>query len=113
MAVQHLGANGLEVEKGATVGVLAQHDTYAISFTNIQLESSPDPDLATPASKAAGGASAVHAAGLSPLHPFPQAGADPTWLAQYTALQALHQQVAKATAQDPLALRRLVRSGGT
>lgn len=101
VAVQPLGAAGLGVEEGAAVSMRAQHDTYAISFVDLQ-RGSPSSSKTAAAPEQANGLPAAEFIAAS--------GADPVWLARCTALQALNREVGKSAAQDPLVYRRLARA---
>ena len=114
MAVQQLGAAGMQVEKGDVMDVLARHDTYAVSF-EVQQASMPAPEpSATPFPEAPDhplvGPAPDKLAKSSAFSPLPN-GADPAWLAQYAALKALNGQFGKTATQDPLAFRKLTRAG--
>ena len=101
MAVQRLGSATRPVQAGEALEITARHDTYAISFELSQPKHNtafPVPETTSPAGNA-----------TPPQHP--SAGADPIWLDQHSALKAFNAHVGKAGAQDPLAFRRLARTG--
>ncbi|KAF5835725.1 hypothetical protein DUNSADRAFT_6951 [Dunaliella salina] len=108
VAVQMLGACSQEVQAGEVVEVMARHDTYAMSFELQALSSMPSaPKSWDPAATSAAAAEAG-AGGVGSSHHI--SGADPVWLAEYSALKTLNGHIGKAGAQDPLIFRRLARN---
>jgi len=97
--VQQLGAAVRHVQAGNLVAVLASHDTYSMSFELLQvLDSTVSFE------------SSAHCSIQQPGHTH-TSGSNPVWLAQHAALKALSAHVGRAGAQDPLAFRRLARTG--